>query len=216
MMLQRYSLNGPLGASLAAIALALAFLIPALFSMLTAFVGPSSAGNTTPSDVVASFMKDHETVMQTARDRWNGRSVFFRPTAPPSQRPAEQIVIARPQQLLDEPPPKYTGPTPDAVVGNEVWFKPAATDEFPLRIAVGEEKEGIRVLAMTPPYVVRLGHRGREHDVPIFKDTRAKVTGGASTASINLPGLSNLPRLEGPAATIETDVHPADNRRGGA
>jgi hypothetical protein len=48
------------------------------------------------------------------------------------------------------------------VVGDQVWFHNGR------HASVGEEVDGVKVIASDPPWSVTLLHAGREYEVPLF------------------------------------------------
>ena len=83
----------------------------------------------------------------------------------------------------DAPPPpqsiptNYSGPVVIAVIGDQVWFK--SKDNLKLR--VGEEGAGVKVLASNPPWTVKLAYAGGEYDVPVFKDYQTTFSSNSLT-----------------------------------
>jgi hypothetical protein len=180
--------------SLLALLVGLLVLLVYVPGLIGAAVKPAARGED-PSDVVAQLMEDHDREFEQYRERFLGRSFFFTPPAPPRPAPPPRPVVKRdPPPRVDPqpvetgpppPPPDYTGPSVIMVIGNEVWFKPMLADENTMRVRVGEERNGLRVLEANPPWSVRLGHKGGEYDVSIFEKRGIEVLegGGESTAT---------------------------------
>ena len=149
---------------LTAIALAIGSLLITLPSLASAifassFTSQSGQGN------LSALLTNHEEDLDTYLDRFEGRSLFFRPTPyPPPAQPRKETPKedVKPPKL--GPPPTYTGPKVIGAFGSEVWFKDN------LKIPVGEEKNRVKVLQINAPWTVKLGHAGGEYVVPIFSD----------------------------------------------
>ncbi len=168
-------------ASAGSIVLAVVVVAVQLPTVLAAVFG-SGMGKDEPQEVLAKLMDEHDTEMSTYQARFNGRSLFFTPPAP-RRRP----LPVTPQRDEDPPPPPppppptvYTGPSVVAIVGEEVWFRAPRAGESGLRIRVGDQGEGITVLAANAPWSVRLGYERGEYDIELFART--------------LPGLLDSPR----------------------
>ncbi|MCU0688977.1 MAG: hypothetical protein MUE97_04470 [Phycisphaerales bacterium] len=82
-----------------------------------------------------------------------GRLVERSPFAPPKPPEPEKPKI----------PPRYAGPAVVGVAGGQVFFADGK------RIAVGVERDGIKVLSLDAPWSVRLGWSGGEYDVTLLE-----------------------------------------------
>jgi hypothetical protein len=179
---RRISINTPLVLSLAFVALAAIALLVQVPPLLGALVTPRPGADPTQARL-GEFLTGHEQDLVVYRDRFNGRSMFFMPSPPRRTR------VTLPPPVDDDggepapPPPRptvYEGPSVLFVVGDEVWFHDG------VRVRVGEEgSNGVTVISSSPPWEVKLGHRGGEFPVVLFE--RAQ------------PGLDEKPR--GPQLT---------------
>ena len=145
-----------------------------LGAMFTTSIGQDRAGEN-----MQAYLADHDRDLATYRERFEGRSLFFRPPAPP--RPAPKPTTKKKTDDVPVPPPPipttYGGPVVIAVIGDQVWFK--SKDNLKLRI--GEEGSGVKVLATNPPWTVTLAYAGGEYDVPVFKDYQTKFSSNPLT-----------------------------------
>lgn len=151
-----------------------------LAAMFTTSIGQDRAGEN-----MQAYLAAHETDLAIYRERFEGRSLFFRPPAPARAAPKQESV-----KKPDEPPPPptipktYGGPAVIAAIGDQVWFK--GKDRLKLR--VGEERSGVKVLASNPPWTVKLAYAGGEYDVPVFKDYQTKFRSNPLTER-STPGI---------------------------
>lgn len=144
-----------------------------LGAMFTTSIGQDRAGEN-----MQAYLAAHETDLAIYRERFEGRSLFFRPPAPP--RPAPMKKSEKKPDATRLPPPiptTYGGPVVIAAIGDQVWFK--SKDNLKLR--VGEEGSGVKVLASNPPWTVKLAYAGGEYDVPIFKNYKTKFSSNPLT-----------------------------------
>lgn len=193
-MMQHLNVNRPLLLSVvcAGIAAVVLFVpMPGLLAaMFTSGLGPAGAD----SDMQA-FLADHETDLETYRQRFDGRSLFSRPPAPL----VKVVQRIEPTEDIPEPPkPKpivpmlYAGPRVIGIIGDQVWFK----DD--LRLRVGEEGSGVTVLASNPPWTVKLSHEGGEYDVPVFNNYQMEFSSNA-VVTTPTPGVVVAGPTDGPA-----------------
>lgn len=154
----------PMLIGLATIVLAIGSLMISVPSLASAIFA-SGLNNQSDQGTLNAFLNNHEEDIDTYLDRFQGRSLFFRPSPP-----VKKVVIPKTTQKPDKkpeplgPPKTYTGPKVIGVFGNVVWFKDN------LKIPVGEEIKGVTVLQNNAPWSVKLAHAGGEYDVPIFSD----------------------------------------------
>lgn len=135
--------------------------VPSLASAIFA----SGLNNQSGQENLNAFLNNHEEDLGTYLDRFQGRSLFFRPPAPAKKVVIQETIeskVESPKPL--GPPTTYTGPKVIGVFGNVVWFRDN------LKIPVGEESSGVKVLENNAPWSVKLAHAGGEYDVPIFSD----------------------------------------------
>ena len=197
-MNSRLTITGPLGVSLVSLVLLGALALWMLSTLATAMFG-NRLSAASPDAALAQLVEEHTTTMQTYKDRFVGRSAFFKPPAPPPPQPPprrqEQPTIVTPP-----PPPRDPGPPPApasypgrpviGIVGNEVWFKPIRPNDPPMRIAVGESKEGHEVVSINPPWWVKVRHSRGEYDVKIFNnDGIARLFNAKRKTVVTLNGL---------------------------
>jgi hypothetical protein len=138
---------------------------------------------------LAAHLKGHEEDHRTYTGRFIGRSLFNKPAPPRRSEPVAVKPVERveqPRPVETGPPPSYGGPAVMFVLGDEVWFRNNLT------LSVGEEGQGVKVIATDPPWKVRLGHAGGEYDIELFRkiDLFKDSTPRAQT---NFPGLKPAP-----------------------
>jgi len=200
-------LTGTLLASVAALAVVG---LVALWGMSVVFASVFSGigGEGEPSEELTKLVALHKAEIKNAQDRFNGRSIFFKP--PPSFKPAPP-----PPPKTDAPPPPppppevvatYAGPTPIYAIGDTVWFKPPRQDEPQLVLSVGdEEKHGVTVISTSLPWSIKLGWRGKEFDLDLFKRKAESFLIAKAPAMTLIPGLVAVP-----APTVEVAVPNSD------
>lgn len=150
---------------LATIALAIGSLLLTVPSLASAIFA-SSLNSQSGQDNLNALLTSHEEDLDTYLNRFEGRSLFFRPS--PYAVKAKNIKPKTETKTVDPkqsgPPSTYIGPKVTGVYGNEVWFKDN------LKILIGEENDGVTVLQINAPWTVKLAHKGGEYDVSIFSD----------------------------------------------
>ncbi len=176
-MTPRLSWNNPLIVSTTALLLVAGYFLTAATGIVGAVFSGGSR-STSATETVATLIAQHDEDQETYLKRYDGRSPFFIPrkTYHPPTPTIPTPSIPRPTQpenpkpvIPHQPPPpqKYGGPPPIAFVGNTVWFRQSGQKE-PLMIAIGEEKEGIKVLSIHSPYTVRVAYTRSEYEVELF------------------------------------------------
>ena len=206
----RLRLKGPLGVSLAAsllIAMSLVVRLPPMFTSLVVG-GPGAVDD----GMLEGLLAQHDDVIRLDLQRFAGRSVFFTPPQQPRPRPVvpepDPEPVENPEPVEDPgpppPPSSYTGPAIIAILGDEAWFRRSFGAEAVLRIRVGEERDGIRVLATEAPWTVRLAHAGGEYDVPVFHFESPFLREDPPTMP-GAPGLIDVLPEEDPAPDPVTD-----------
>ncbi len=206
----RLNLSGPLIWSLVFITLAAVFLANACPSLLAATFG-AGTGEARPESQFAMLMQHHEEVQTTYQTRFDGRSVFFKPRPPRRPPPRREIEPEEDPPPYVAPPPSipstYSGPSIVAFVDNAVWF------HGELRISVGEEAQGVRVLEVNPPWSAKLAYNGGEFDVPLFEKGPEAIFKEPTRAHGTIQGMTiTEPPAETPA---EDEADPEADKEGG-
>ncbi|MCP4834063.1 MAG: hypothetical protein GY895_04800 [Phycisphaera sp.] len=166
--------SGPLITSLLAISIAVIVIITNIPTLLGALSTPSSDGRN--EDIFATLTEAHNQQAEVSSRRFLGRSPFVVPGRP-STRPAPAPVRTerpkpepRPIPKVDTgPPSSYTGPAPTGVAGTVVFFGSN------VQVSVGREENGVKVLGILGPTLVRLGHKGGEYDVSFLDDDYSSI-----------------------------------------
>ncbi len=176
-MMQHLRLSRPLLLSTVGLVVAGIVLVVPLPGLLAAMFTPN-IGQDSAGENIQAYLAAHDRDLTTYRERFEGRSLFFRPPAPARPAPKRRTEKKTDEPLLPPPIPTiYGGPAVIAVIGDQVWFK--GKDNLNLR--VGEEGSGVKVLASNPPWLVKLAYAGGEYDVPIFKDYQPKFSSNSLT-----------------------------------
>ena len=147
----------------------------------------------TPKDPSESFegsLERAKTFAELQRKRFDGRSGFFMPS-PPVRKAAKPVKPPEPPKPVEPPKPppppsEYAGPRPLGALGEVVFF----ADNN--RIRVGEEKMGVKVLATSPPWSVRLAHSGGEYDVALWPKGNEPFFNSDWTSQRSVPGIENV------------------------
>lgn len=172
------TLRGPLGWSLVSIIAILLFCVYGALTIISPLLqqGATESVNAKISPLVEKY--DHYVAVDIAR--FNGRSAFFKPIriAPPEpprrevvQTPDPEPVVTSP--VIDSGPPPapaiYTGPDLIAIIGEEAWFRGSGSGpEAVIRLKVGEEQDGLKLVKTTPPAMVSVEHRRGEYEIDLF------------------------------------------------
>jgi hypothetical protein len=113
--------------------------------------------------------------------RFNGRSAFYIPIriarpAPPAPKKEEVIPEPEPRVIPEEPKPipppaTYTGPPLIAIFGQEAWFRGSGSGvSGVIRLKVGEEQDGLKLIETTPPLIATVEHRRGKYPIHLFED----------------------------------------------
>lgn len=202
-----------LASGLAAIAIVVIMIVGSIPGLARAVLTSGSSGEAT--DFLDKSVALHQDLQKTARGRFDGRSVFFKPPQPVVQRDRPKPPPVTMPQEIDREPPKpagpparYTGPSIMAFVGDTVWF------QGDLRVSAGEEDAGVRVISVDAPWSARLGFRGGEYDVTLFEnETSGFLQAESAAAPSRLPGLipvENQIPAETPGASGDDAGAPSD------
>lgn len=166
--------SGPLVTSVIAIALAIGVVLANIPTLIQALSSPNSDGN--DQDIFATLTEAHNRQAEVSSRRFLGRSPFVVPgrprtrPAPPPVRTERPKPEPRPVTKVDTgPPSSYTGPDPTGVAGTVVFF------DSDLRVSIGQEENGVRVLDILGPTLVRLGHKGGEYEVSFLDDDYSSI-----------------------------------------
>ena len=173
----------------------------ALVDLTPAAIAPSAD----PKDVRAfdAQLARHESAIELARARFDGRSLFvmpappYRPPPPPPPMPPEPPPPPKP--VTPPAPAEYSGPKPMGMIGSTVYF-----DGIPA-LSAGQDRDGLKVISVEPPSHVRVSHRGGTYLVPVWdpSDLTALSKREAGTTS---PIKSVKPVTEGAGAPAEGDA----------
>jgi hypothetical protein len=175
-MINRAQVTGPLGWSVAAILITaivvLSQMPPLLAALVTAGAAKEDAVTVGIQKVVLASQKLHAAY----KDRFNGRFLFFPPkapvTAPVAAKRTEEHVPA-PVAVVDS---SYSGPLSVMfAIDKVVWFKDQTKDPASGQIVVlspGQESNGVTLVSINPPWMVRVKWHDKEWDLEQFKDWR--------------------------------------------
>ena len=159
--------SGPLLTSVASILVVSAIVFAGLPGLISAVAAPSWDGNS--EDVFATLADAHDRQAEISARRFQGRSPFVVPSRPRTRPAAPRVETPKPRPRVEAPkvetgPPKtYTGPDPIGVAGPYVFFTPNT------QILVGQEGNGVEVIAILSANSVKLGHKGGEYEVSFLK-----------------------------------------------
>lgn len=207
-------MNAPLVVSAISVAVIVVIAFSALATSLAAAFGIGAADGD-PGEAVKRLVAKSQEKNQTYQDRFNGRSVFYKPPAWPPAPHREEIVEKPPifEAPRDTKPvinPIYTGPGIWYAIGDVIRFRAKSASEKPIDIRVGEEKNGIRVISTNLPWTVRVGYMGGEYDVNIWERKPDGFLLAQAPAIEVVPGLIEVPPprpvVDVPKATGEPTV----------
>ena len=171
------TLRGPLGWSIVSFAVILVFCIYAVFTISSPFFSTATINKSESKTNTLVEMYNKQVAVDIAR--FNGRSAFFKPIriAPPTPPPSQAVeTIPTPQPVITTPPPgpppppaTYMGPQLIAIIGDEAWFRSSGTSsEAVIRLKIGEEKDGLKLVKTTLPSMVTVEHRRGEYVIDLF------------------------------------------------
>ncbi|MCZ6836325.1 MAG: hypothetical protein O7G85_11170 [Planctomycetota bacterium] len=193
---QKLKLNPSLAWSLASVALIALMLFYTLPSVMAAAFS-SNPDELQVATTLEGHLETHREALTLYQDRFNGRSVFFKPlktptrTKPrPTHKAPEPIVDQNPTPPKEDPIPKqYTGPSVMAILGDEVWFVNPQRNSSPLRIRLGEEQSGIKILEVNAPWSVKVGYQRGEFKVSLFevKEFLADASEAPAATKVDVP-----------------------------
>lgn len=208
-MNRRLPITGPALVSVAALTITALVVLWQLPALLAAAFGPGPTDDD-PRTMVTELVAMHDEDFEIYKDRFLGRSLFYLPPAPRRREPVvppppireerpkpEPVVVEAPEPTA---PAQYTGPSPMFAIGDVVTFKPVRASDSDLVVRVGEESQGVRVIAMDLPWSIRVGHRGGEYDVPLFKEWKHLAPTAAPNAAAprgSQPFLIEIPDRDG-------------------
>jgi len=170
------SLRGPLGWSVVSIIAILAFVVYAV-STIGSPIFQQSAADTTTSKNTDSLVEKYNSYVAVDIARFNGRSAFFKPIriAPPT-KPAPPVVVKEEEEEeviyvppVQTAPPTYMGPPLIAIIGEEAWFRGSGSGaKAVIRLLVGEEQDGLKLVGTTLPSMVTIEHRTGIYEIDLF------------------------------------------------
>ena len=149
--------------------------VPLVFDLFRPSVSIDAVDITTP------LLAQHETTQGMYESRFEGRSLFFAP-----QDWKRKIPPPPPPPPPSPPPPppvaptEYTGPKVVGMLGSTVYLEGARTLE------IGKDAEGITLVEIISPWMVKIRHKGKEYDVAVgqkVNDSNFKPLTSASTPS---------------------------------
>ncbi|MCH2133422.1 MAG: hypothetical protein MK116_06710 [Phycisphaerales bacterium] len=177
----RNPLMGPLGMSLAAVLIVLFVLLFELPQLVTS-AGTAVGAGAPDRDPISPLITEHELAMTADRERFIGRSFFFRPPDPPRPKPVYTPPPAPKAPTPPPPPPvnptppapkypkTYVGPDLTAIIGATAIFKPASGTSDMIVINVGETRKDIELLGTSPPRTVEVKYKGGgPYEVTLFE-----------------------------------------------
>lgn len=188
----------PLAVSAASIGVIAIAAIGPMGGLLASLLAPSAD----PADARTfdASLARHDAALQLATDRFAGRSLFTMPPAPfrpppppPPSVPAEPPPPPKPE--VPVAPPEYSGPKPMGMIGSVVYFEGVSA------VAVGEERDGLKVIGVEPPGKVRVEHRGGTYSVPVWEPSDLSALAKRATAT----SVSGSPIRSASAGTEDPD-----------
>ena len=168
--------KGPLGWSICSLFVIAVFCFFAIVTVMSPFILRS---NEKPSsNRMETLLALHEENTTTDIARFNGRSAFFKPIRiakptpppPPIQEKEEELPPPLPPEPIGPPPPpaNYTGPPLIAIIGDEAWFRSGGSSSPVLRLQIGEESNGLKLVKTHEPTLVTVEHRNGTYEIDLF------------------------------------------------
>ena len=149
----------------------------------------SGAPDPTRPNGLNEVVERHDESAAVAKGRFDKRSFFFDPPAPrPKPQPAPPPPPPPPPIDTTPPPPppppaKYGGPKPYSIFGDMVFFSNKGV------IKLGEERDGVKVLAINAPWTVKLGWERGEYEESIWESIDKHLTNALADGETGSKGL---------------------------
>ncbi|MDP7005366.1 MAG: hypothetical protein QF718_04055 [Phycisphaerales bacterium] len=175
-MIDKNTIRGPLGWGLASIVVICIFCIYAFITVLSPLLLSSSSNEI--ENKTDSLIEKHDEYALIDISRFKGRSAFFKPIRkppPPPPPPPPPANVPEPEDSIIDPgppppPDDYRGPDFIAIIGEEAWFRSSGSGfGNVIRIKVGEEKDGLKVVSTTAPSIVKVEYLRGEYDLDLFE-----------------------------------------------
>ena len=148
----------------------------------------TSQNQSETNTAMSKAIEKHDSLAKVSADRFTGRSLFTMPSPPPRPAPPPAAPVAAPPPPPPAPPPsapsEYTGTKPTGMLGQVIFFGSELT------IRVGEEKNGIKIIAVEPPTNIRIGHMGGIYSVAVWAPTdmsKLNPAGNSSSSAMKFP-----------------------------
>ena len=124
----------------------------------------------------SALLDQHKMLITMDVARFEGRSAFFKPVRkapPPPPPPPTPKVDSEPKDVGPPPPPpppaNYMGPELIAILGDEAWFRGSGSGaEAVIRLTVGTEHDGLKVISTTLPSMVTVEYRRGVYEIDLF------------------------------------------------
>ena len=166
--------KGPLGMSIAAILVITVFICLVIANIASPLMMQSEAVSVSDTDALVA---EYSTLVAADIAKFNGRSAFFKPIPIPRARPEPKDPVVYtppppPPPVETGPPPApatYLGPPMIALIGDEAWFRGSGSGlDSVIRIKVGQEKEGIKLVSTEEPTRATVEYRRGEYEIDLF------------------------------------------------
>lgn len=170
------SLRGPLGWSLASIVVILVFCVYAITTLASPLLQQRSTANA--ASRTDDLVDKYNQYVEIDIARFKGRSAFFQyipivkyvPPIVEVKDEEEDIIYVPPPPPPPPPPPlEYLGPSLIAIIGDEAWFRGSGSGtKAVIRLLLGEEQDGLKLVKTTLPAQVTVEHRGGVYPLDLF------------------------------------------------
>ena len=166
--------KGPLGMSIAAILVIAVFICLVLANIASPIMMQSQEVSVSDTN---SLVTEYGNLVAADIAKFNGRSAFFKPIPIPRARPEPKDPATPPPPpppvpVNTGPPPApstYLGPPMIALIGDEAWFRGSGSGiDSVIRVKVGEEKEGIKLVSTQEPTRATVQYRRGEYELDLF------------------------------------------------
>ena len=166
--------KGPLGISIVAIIVIAVFFCLVISNIASPLMMQSQEVSVSDTDALVT---EYGNFVAADIAKFNGRSAFFKPIPIPRARPEPKDPVINtppppPPPIPTGPPPapsSYLGPPMIALIGDEAWFRGSGSGmDSVIRIKVGEEKEGIKLVSTHEPTRATVEYRRGEYELDLF------------------------------------------------
>jgi hypothetical protein len=164
------TLIGPLGISIVALVGLAVAVIAQVPPMVTAMFTPG-VEQVRLEERIDALVKEHKKERHLYEARFEGRSAFYEPEAPPPERTFTDEAPP-PDPELSGPAPNYGGSLKAVAVRDKVGFMSGSTVVW---LAPGESRQGVRLVRIDGPFWVTVAWKAPANDRYIYEEGEYQI-----------------------------------------